>query len=409
MSFWQTLKIALRALFGNKLRTLLTGLGIIIGVAAVVAMVAIGEGAKARVQTAFAAMGTDVLVVSSGSSTAGGLRAGSGSQPTITWADLRAIQSELPAVRAAAPQLKAPVQAIVDERNWGTTVFGVTPDYFEIRHWPVDDGDGIEQADVDAHAKVAVLGRSVAEQLFATAESAVGRTLRLKNAPFTIIGVAAEKGQSASGHDYDDAIFIPVTTFTSQIQGGLDQYLAGVIYAGARSSDDTSHAEQQIGDLLRQRHRVTEASGDDFTIKNLAELAAARAEGTDAMTAFLACIAAVSLLVGGVGIMNIMLVSVTERTREIGLRMALGARRTAVLAQFLTEALLLGVAGGVTGVGLGVALAAGLGRRFDWPVLVRADVAIVALVVSAGVSVLFGLYPALRASRMHPMEALRHE
>jgi putative ABC transport system permease protein len=409
VSFWETVRIALRALLRNKARSLLTMLGIVIGVAAVVAMVAIGEGAKARVQGAFASMGSSILVVSSGSTSAGGLRGGSGSMPTLTWEDLRAIQDELSAVRAAAPQLRAPTQVMSEEENWGTTVFGVTPDYFEIRNWDIEDGEPMNSWEVSAAANVAVLGRTVADSIFGAEESVVGRLIRIKNIPFTVVGLAEKKGQSASGHDYDDAVFIPVTTFASKIQGGLSQYLMGVIYVAAYSPEMTDDAEEQIETLLRERHHIRTVADEDFSIRNLTEVAAARQEGTRTMTLLLASIAAVSLAVGGIGIMNIMLVSVSERTREIGIRMAIGARSRSILAQFLTEALVLAALGGIAGVVLGAVVATRLADRFGWPLLLRPEIEVVSVVFSAAVGVVFGLYPASKASRMDPVEALRYE
>jgi len=409
MTLVDTLQIAARALLRNKARALLTTLGIVIGVAAVVAMVAIGEGARARVQAAFTSMGSNVLVVSSGSTAAGGVRGGSGSMPTLTWDDLRAIQTELSSVRTAAPQLKAYAPVASDRDNWGTTVFGVTPEYFEIRNWDVEDGEPIGTADVTGGTNVAVIGQTVADRLFFEGETVVKRAIRIKNIPFTIVGVAAAKGQSASGHDYDDAVFVPVTTFTAKIQGGLQQYLAGVIYVAAASSEATELAESQIETLLRERHHIRKIADDDFSIRNLSEVAAAREEGMRTMTTLLASIAAVSLAVGGIGIMNIMLVSVAERTREIGLRMAIGARRRTILAQFLTEALVLAALGGMIGVALGIVVAMRLALRFGWPVLVRPEVVTLSVLFSGAVGVVFGLYPASKASRMDPVEALRYE
>jgi putative ABC transport system permease protein len=301
------------------------------------------------------------------------------------------------------------VQVTSQEQNWGTSALGVTPDYFEIRNWPVDDGDPLTQADVDAQSKVAVLGQTVADRLFGASSIVVGRFIQVKNIPFRIVGVAAPKGQSASGHDYDDAVFVPVTTFVSKIQGGLQQYLAGVIYVSAVSSEATERAEQQMVDLLRERHRIRDPVDDDFSIRNLSEVASARQEGARTMTTLLASIAAVSLVVGGIGIMNIMLVSVAERTREIGLRKAIGARRRSILAQFLTEALMLAALGGVAGVALGVFAAVRLATRFGWPVLIRPDIVLLAVAFSAAVGIVFGLYPASKASRMDPVDALRYE
>ncbi len=399
----------MHAIVRNKSRSCFTALGIVIGVAAVLAMVAVGEGARTRVQDAFASMGSSVLVISSGSSATGGLRGGAGSLPTLTWDDLRAIDEGVDSLAATAPQLRAPVQVVSEEANWGTSAFGVTPEYFGIRNWPIEEGEPLGKPDVDAAANVVVLGQTVVGQLYGPGSEVVGRIVQIKNVPFKVVGIAAAKGQSATGHDYDDAVFVPVTTFTAKIQGGLQQYLAGVIYVSAASPEMTARAEREITALLRERHHTPAREESDFSIRNLTEVAAARQEGTKTMTLLLASIAAVSLVVGGIGIMNVMLVSVAERTREIGLRMAIGARRGAILAQFLAEALVLAGLGGVGGVVVGVFAAQRIAARFGWPVLIRLDVAVVSVLFSAAVGVLFGLYPARKASMMDPVEALRYE
>jgi len=408
MNLLQTLRVAFRALYRNKMRSFLTTLGIVIGVSAVIAMVAIGDGAKARVEQAFAAMGSNMLIVLPGTSTAGGAHGGFGSMPTLTWDDLKAIQNEIPTVRAAAPQLRSVAQVLSEDQNWTTQVIGTTPDFFVIRSWPVARGSLLTQSDVDGGTKVAVLGATVVAKLFG-AGNPVGQVIRVKNVPFTVVGVLDKKGQSQWGQDFDDVLFVPVSTFLQKIQGGLGNYIAGTIMVSAVSADATSRAENQIRGLLRDRHRLQAGADDDFSIRNLSEIAAASQEGTRTLTTLLAAIAAVSLLVGGIGIMNIMLVSVTERTREIGLRMAVGAKPRDIRLQFLVEALALAVTGGLIGVGLGLGAAWRLAQSFGWQVLYRPDVIFIAVGFSGLVGVGFGFYPAHRASRLDPIQALRFE
>ncbi len=409
MNWLQTFRVALRALSRNKLRSFLTTLGMVIGVSAVIAMVAIGDGAKARVEEAFAAMGSNMLIVLPGTSSSGGAMGGFGSQPTITWDDLKAIQDEVPTVRWAAPSLRATAQILSEDQNWTTSVNGTSPEYFQIRSWPVAQGSPITQSDVDGGAKVAVLGQTVVDKLFGASANPVGQVVRVKNVPFTVAGVLAKKGQSPIGQDYDDAVFVPVSTFQQKVQGGLKNYLSGAIMVSATSPDATERCQRQIQGLLRDRHRLQPGTDDDFSIRNLSELASAQQEGTRTLTTLLASIAAVSLLVGGIGIMNIMLVSVTERTREIGVRMAVGAKAGDIRLQFLVEALSLAIAGGFIGVLLGMGMAWRLAASFGWPVLFRPDVILVAVVFSGAIGVGFGLYPAHKASQLDPIQALRFE
>ncbi|HVI96347.1 MAG TPA: ABC transporter permease [Anaeromyxobacter sp.] len=405
----ETLRVAWRALGRNKLRSFLTALGIVIGVGAVIAMVAIGDGAKARVEQSFAAMGSNMLIVMPGSTSSGGVQGGFGSMPTLTWDDLRAIQTEVPSVRYAAPALRTTTSVVAEDQNWTTSVNGTSPAYFAIRSWSAARGTIFNASDVDSGTKVVVLGQTVADKLFGPGAEAVGTTVRIKGVPFEVVGVLAAKGQSPMGQDYDDAVFVPYTTFQSKLQGGLKNVIAGVLFIGATDADATSVAERQITALLRDRHHLASGADDDFSIRNLTEMASATQEGTKTLTTLLAAIAAVSLLVGGIGIMNIMLVSVTERTREIGVRMAVGARPRDILLQFLVEALALSVAGGAIGVALGVSGAAWLARTMGWPMLVRPDVIAIAVVFSGLVGVGFGLYPAQKASRLDPIQALRFE
>jgi putative ABC transport system permease protein len=409
MSLLQILRVAFRALLRTKMRSFLTALGIVIGVSAVIAMVAIGDGAKARVQQTFEAMGANLLIILPGTSTSGGSHGGFGSQPTLTWDDLKAIQTEVPSVRYAAPALRAVAPVLADELNWTTSVTGTTPEFFSIRTWPAAQGTLFTASDVESGTKVAVLGKTVAEQLFGVGVSPVGLQIRIRNVPFQVVAVLSAKGQSPTGQDMDDGVFVPRTTFQSKIQGGLGNYVSGVILVGATSPATTGRAQGQIRALLRDRHRLAQAADDDFSIRNLAETAGAQEEGARTLTLLLAAIAAVSLLVGGIGIMNIMLVSVTERTREIGVRMAVGARARDILLQFLAEALALSVAGGAIGVALGLGVAWQLANAFGWPVLFRPEVVLVAVGFSGVVGVAFGLYPARRASRLDPIQALRFE
>jgi putative ABC transport system permease protein len=301
-------------------------------------------------------------------------------------------------------------QSIVsDELNWTTNVTGTTPEYFDIRSWPAAQGNVFTQADVDAGAKVVVLGQTVVDRLFGPSSNPVGQTVRVGNTPFTVVGVAMRKGQSSTGQDYDDAAFIPVTTFAQRIQGGLGKFLTGQIYVQATGSETTQRALTDIKALLRDRHHIPPSGDDDFSIRNLSEIAGAQAQGTETMTTLLAGVAAVSLVVGGIGIMNIMLVSVTERTREIGIRMAIGAKPKGILLQFLIEALSLSLAGGLIGIAAGIGVATWFATRFRWPMAIQIDVIVVSVAFSALVGVVFGLYPAWKASKLDPIEALRYE
>ena len=409
MNFFQTLRVALRAILRNKLRAFLTTLGIVIGVGAVIAMMAIGAGAKARVEQAFAAMGTNLLIIQQGSSSQSGVQGGFGSQPTLTWDDFAAIHDDLPSVKRAAPMLRSTLSVISEDQNWTTSVTGTSPEYFDVRTWPVDIGASFTQQDVEGGTKVVVLGATVVEKLFGANADPIGQTLRIGSIPFQIVGVAAKKGQSATGQDYDDAAFIPYTTFAQKVQGGLGKYLHGQIMVAAESAAATQRAQTDISVLLRERHHLARADDDDFQLRNLSELANAQQQGTDTMTTLLASVAAVSLFVGGIGIMNIMLVSVTERTREIGIRMAVGAKPGHILAQFLIEALSLSTAGGLIGVATGVGVATWLASKFHWPVLIQPDVITLSVGFSALVGVVFGLYPARKASQLDPIDALRFE
>jgi putative ABC transport system permease protein len=405
----QTLRVALRAITRNKLRAFLTTLGIVIGVGAVIAMMAIGAGAKARVEEAFAAMGTNVLIILPGSTSSGGVRGGFGSMPTLTWDDLAAIRNDVATVKMAAPTMRSSMPVVSEDNNWTTSVTGTSPEYFDIRNWPISLGASLTQADVDGGTKVIVLGQTVVDKLYGPNADPVGQAVRVGSTPFQVVGVASKKGQSATGQDYDDAAFIPFTTYAHKVQGGLGKYLQGQVMVAATSADTTSRAQQDITAELRDRHHLAPGDDDDFSIRNLSEIAGAQQQGTETMTMLLASVAAVSLLVGGIGIMNIMLVSVTERTREIGIRMAVGAEPHHILTQFLIEALSLSVAGGFIGVAAGVGTALWLAGRFHWPMLIQPDVIAVSVGFSAIVGIVFGIYPARKASQLDPIDALRFE
>ena len=296
---------------------------------------------------------------------------GFGSMPTLTWDDLRAIRTEASAVKAAAPVLRTNTSVVGDDLNWTTSVQGTSPEYFDIRGWRMVRGRSLQQSDLDGGLKVVILGLTVVEHLYGAGQDPVGRTVRIRNTPYEVVGVLERKGQSPMGQDYDDSVFLPYTTFQAKVQGGLQKFINGILFVGAHSTADTARAQRQIEGILRDRHRLAAGADDDFSVRNMTEMASAQQEGTKTLTTLLASIAAVSLLVGGIGIMNIMLVSVTERTREIGLRMAVGATPNAILAQFLVEALTLSVAGGAIGVALGLWVASQLAQQFGWPVLVQ--------------------------------------
>jgi putative ABC transport system permease protein len=405
----QTLPIAMRALWRNKTRSFLTTLGVVIGVASVISMFAIGEGARSNVEKIFAGMGTNVLIVMSGSTSQGGVMGGFGSMPTLTWDDLAAIRNDAPAVRAACPQMQSRGTIQGEEANWNSQITGTSPEFFSIRNWQFFLGQGFTQQDVEAGAKVVVLGQTVVERLFGANANPLGQSIRIKSVPFTIIGVFERKGQSPMGSDYDDVVVIPYTTYQAKIQGGLQKYVPGVIAVSAISAADTSRAQRQITAILRERHATRSPDDDDFSIRNLSEIAAAQQQGTKTLTSLLAAIAVVSLLVGGIGIMNIMLVSVTERTREIGIRMAVGAKPWHILAQFLVEAISLSMAGGLFGVFLGAGVARSLSGTLAWSFTLRPDIALLAVGFSAFVGIAFGMYPAHKASKLDPIEALRYE
>jgi putative ABC transport system permease protein len=385
-------------------------LGIIIGVAAVIAMVGVGAGAQARVAEQIQSLGSNLIIVLSGSVTSSGIRLGTGSQLTISEDDAAAIAREVPLVQAAAPAVRGTAQVVYGNLNWATVIQGVTPDYFEARDWPLTDGRAINPEDVDGATKIALVGQTTALNLFGESEP-LGQIIRIKKVPFTVVGVLSRKGQNSWGQDQDDVIMIPISTAKKKVLGvsQANPRSVGSISIKVRADEDMVEAEEQIRALLRQRHRLQPFQDDDFWLRNLSEVLQTQEESSRVMTYLLAAIASVSLLVGGIGIMNIMLVSVTERTREIGLRMAVGARRRHILLQFLIEAITLSLIGGVIGIALGLGGSRAISYFAEWRTLVAPESIVIAFGFAAGIGIFFGFYPARKASRLDPIEALRYE
>ena len=406
----QSVRIALRSLRVNKLRSALTMLGIIIGVGAVIAMVAVGAGASARVAEQIQSLGSNLIIVLSGSVNTAGVRVGQGSQLTITEDDSAAIAREIPAVQVSAPSVRGNTQVVFGNLNWYTGVQGVTADYFEARDWAVITGRPIGPEDVDGATKVVLLGQTTALNLFGDLDP-LGQIVRIKKVPFTVIGLLDRKGQNSWGQDQDDVVVIPISTAKKKVLGksNSNPRAVGAISVKIRPGEDMSEAEVQLRELLRQRHRLQPNQDDDFNVRNLSEILQTQEESSKVMTYLLAAIASVSLLVGGIGIMNIMLVSVTERTREIGLRMAVGARGRDILSQFLIEALTLSLIGGVIGIAAGLGGAEALSYFAEWRTLVAPGAIALAFGFAAAVGVFFGFYPARKAARLDPIEALRYE
>ncbi|MBL8685529.1 MAG: ABC transporter permease [Myxococcales bacterium] len=404
---YMAMRLALFSLMRNKVRAVLTVLGILIGVAAVVASSAIGAGAKERIESQFASLGVNVLMVWPGASAAGGARGAAGSGSGLTEDDARAIAIEVPSVSASAPILTASAQVVSGARNWSTRVYGSTPDYFRVRSWNTTDGAPFTESDLRTSAKVCVIGTTIQRELFA-GESALGATIRVGRMPCTVIGVLEGKGQSGFGQDQDDLIVVPMTTFRTRVsrRPGRD---VGFVMVSARDPALMARAESAMTALLRQRHRLAPADENDFTVRNMADVVKSFDAQRAAITTLLLVVASISLLVGGIGVMNIMLVSVTERTREIGIRLAIGARARDILAQFLVEAVVLAAIGGLAGLGLGAGASVIVGKTTEWKVSLQADTAILAVLVSGGIGVVFGFFPARRAARLDPIVALRHE
>ncbi len=410
MKLLAAMRIALRALRVNRLRSALTMLGIVIGVAAVIAMVAVGSGATQRIQEQIQAIGSNLILVIPGSVTSNGVRLGSGATVTLSEDDAKAIAAECPAVSAVAPSVRGAAQITFGNSNWATSIVGTTPDYLAIREQTVVLGNPFTVDDVNSAAKVALLGQTVAQNLFGDADP-TGQSIRIKNVPFTVNGVLSAKGQSPTGQDQDDLVLIPLSTAKRQVVGASQANAGSVgsIMVQAVNASAMDEAQRELQSLLRQRHRIQPGQEDDFTVRNLSDVFAAQESSARVMSILLGAIASVSLVVGGIGIMNIMLVSVTERTREIGLRLAIGAKARDILSQFLVEAVTLSILGGITGILLGIGSSLLISRFAGWNTLVSPTAIMLAFVFSGLVGVFFGYYPARKAALLDPIEALRYE
>lgn len=405
MGLREVIRVALRALARNKMRTILTMLGIIIGVGAVICAVAIGQGASEQVQQQISNLGDNIIFVSAGSVTTNGVRMGTSATKTLTVQDAEAIQQHVPSIALVSPGVGASVQIVNGNQNWYTRVSGAGPDFLQIRKWPLDHGSNFSQRDVDVASNVCLIGQTVVQQLFGD-QDPVDQVVRVQNIPFRIVGELASKGQSTFGQDQDDTLVIPFTTVQKKISG-ID-WLQNII-ASASSQTEIPTAQKQISALLRQRHHLRPNEDDDFSIRNPVDIAQTQQNTVNIFRLLLASIASVSLLVGGIGIMNIMLVSVTERTREIGVRMAVGATEEDVQRQFLSEAVVLSSLGGLAGIALGVIASMVIAHIFQWLVVVSPTSVGVAAFFSAAVGIFFGYYPARKAARLDPIEALRYE
>jgi putative ABC transport system permease protein len=404
-----TVLTAWRALARNVTRSLLTMLGVVIGVAAVIAMVSVGQGADASVQAQIANLGQNIVMVFPGATTASGVRSGWGGASTLTVTDARAIAKDCPSVAGVAWTKRDIAQVSYGNRNWSTAIQGSPPSFFDVRDWPVASGRLYTTAEEDGAAKVAVIGQTLVEQLFAPGEDPVGATIRVRGVPFQVIGVLGAKGQTSWGQDQDDVVIVPFSTAERRVLGTTFLGSVNQILVTAASPVEASTAAEEMARVLATRHRTAPSEEADFTVRNMAEIFATSIEASKVMTRLLAAIASISLVVGGIGIMNILLVSVTERTREIGVRLAVGAKARHILLQFLVEATVLSTAGGVVGILLGLGVASLIGRLAEWPILVSPGAVVLSLVFSCGVGLLFGVYPARRAARLDPIQALRHE
>ncbi|MBI5862574.1 MAG: ABC transporter permease [Rhodocyclales bacterium] len=395
------------AMGANRLRTFLTMLGMVIGVGAVILMLAIGQGTQRQVEESIASMGSNLFIILSGSTTSGGLRMGSGATPTLTLADAQAVE-ELPAVNAVAPSAPGTAQLVYGSNNWSTQVYGTTPAYLTVRAWTLASGFPFTDSDIRSATRVALLGKTVVDNLFGD-EDPVGKTIRIRSSPYVVLGTLAPKGQSLDGRDQDDTVIVPVTTAQRKLFGTQFAGTVRFIMVQAESAEAMPAVEKSINELLRQRHRIREGADNDFSVRNLTALANAAAETAKVMSLMLGAIASISLLVGGIGIMNIMLVSVTERTREIGIRMAIGARGNDILLQFLLEAIIISIVGCLIGVGLGVGGALAVNAFSGMAIVITASSIFLAFAVAAAVGIFFGWYPARKAAAMKPIDALRYQ
>ncbi|MDF2459187.1 MAG: putative ABC-type transport system, permease component [Nitrospira sp.] len=410
MSFlWLTLLSALRVLSRNLMRTGLTMLGIVIGIAAVVAMVSLGQGATASVQAEIASLGTNVLIIVPGATTVTGVRGGLGSISTLMIDDAKDIERKIYGVTAVMYANRSILQVIRENKNWSTIVLGTTPEFPDIRNWAIAQGNFFTSTDMDSAAKVAVLGKTAAQNLFGEGEAVVGSEIRIRNVPLRVIGVLEPKGQSITGQDQDDLVILPFSTAERKVLGTKFLGTVGIIVVATRTRNDIPAVVEDIKDLLRTKHRLHSSEDDDFTIRTMEDIAKAIAGTSRTMMLMLMSIASISLIVGGIGIMNMLLVSVTERTKEIGLRMAVGAKRRHILLQFLIEAIIMTVVGGVLGVFAGIAGASLLTVMVGWPTIISPQSIATAFLFSVAVGLFFGLYPANKASKLNPIEALHYE
>ena len=410
MSLLATLRVALNALRVNLLRSILTMLGVIIGVAAVITMLAVGAGAEARIQAQIKSLGSNLMIITAGARTASGVRMATGTTTSLTEDDAAAIARDIPEVDAAAPSNRGGAQVVVGNVNWATQIYGITPDYFVVRNWSLEAGRMFEPAELSGSGKVALVGQTVARELFGDADP-MDQTIRIKNVPFTVIGILNRKGQSMTGQDQDDVILVPLSTARNRLLGATQGKLRQVsmIQIKVREGISMSQAEERVRELLRQRLRAGSTQDDPFSVMNLTEMLQTQEEASRIMSILLAAVASVSLLVGGIGIMNIMLVSVTERTREIGLRMAVGARSKDILTQFLVEAITLSMSGGLVGIALGAAGSWLVAVFAGWETRMSPESILLAVGFSAAIGIFFGYYPARKAAALLPIQALRYE